>query len=110
VDCPTCNTETERTWTVSGGKNEDATWAGGRTFENMNTHNPVTFYSPAEHKAFMKKQGIEPAVRHVGVQGSDRSPHTVRWTCAPVQTEAERLRDWWAHEATLTNPITKEEE
>src|SRR5690349_9797934 len=102
IDCPTCGTKTEKQWTTNPNTRfEDVTWAGGKTFENMGTHEPVTFYSPAEHKAFMKQQGIEPAVRHVPEKGSDKSRFTTRWVSVSPITEEERLKSWYEHEATL---------
>lgn len=52
---------------------------GGKTFENLG-HTPVTVYSRTELKREMAKRGLTEAVRHVGLQGSDKSPHTSRWT------------------------------
>jgi hypothetical protein len=51
---------------------------GGFTVENMG-HEPLTFHSKSEWKRDMKARGLVNQVRHVGVQGSDKSPHTTRW-------------------------------
>ena len=50
---------------------------GGKTFDNLG-HEPVTVYSKSELKREMDKRGLKPFVRHVGVEGSDKSPHTTR--------------------------------
>ena len=42
-------------------------------------HEPMTFHSKSEWKREMKARGLVNQVRHVGVQGSDKSPHTQRW-------------------------------
>jgi len=57
----------------------DVTWAGGKTFENM-AHEPQTFYSPREKAQYMRTHGIEEFVRHQPVPGTDKSPHTTRWS------------------------------
>lgn len=51
---------------------------GGMTVENMGP-TPLTFYSKSEWRREMKARGLVNQVRHVGVQGSDKSPHTSRW-------------------------------
>jgi hypothetical protein len=51
---------------------------GGLTIENL-SHQPITFYSHSERRRYMKEHGIREHVRHVGEQGSDKSPHTTRW-------------------------------
>jgi putative FmdB family regulatory protein len=39
----------------------------------------IRFTSKAERKRKMKELGLVEKVRHVGLQGGDRSPHTTRW-------------------------------
>ncbi len=63
---------------VRVGRGADVTWPGGKTFENLGDR-PVTFYSPAEHQRYLKAHGIESAVRHQPVRGSDKSPYTTSW-------------------------------
>jgi hypothetical protein len=63
------------------------TWPGGKTFENM-AHEPQTFYSPSEHRAYCRAHRLEPYVRHVPVPGSDKSPHTTSWA-AVSRTQLE---------------------
>lgn len=52
---------------------------GGITLENLGP-TPVTVYSHTERKAIMRARGLRESVRHVGLPGSDKSPHTTRWT------------------------------
>lgn len=42
-------------------------------------HEPVHFTSRSEKRRLLKERGLEECVRHVGVKGSDKSPHTSRW-------------------------------
>lgn len=59
---------------------------GGMWLENYGP-NPVKVYSHTERKALMKNcvdnkgrhYQLEEMVRHVGVPGSDKSPHTTNW-------------------------------
>ena len=56
----------------------DEQFIGGLQVENLG-HEIVTVYSRQQLKREMDARGLEPRVRHVGQQGSDRSPHTSRW-------------------------------
>ena len=47
------------------------------------------------------EKGFTNYVVHQGGRGTDKSKHTVRWIAAPVQTEEERLKRWYEHEASL---------
>ena len=42
-------------------------------------HEVVTYRTRSERKRLMKEHKVEEFVRHVGQQGSDKSPHTSRW-------------------------------
>ena len=91
--CPACGGETERTWAkmperVMITRDEIP---GGVTLENYG-HEPVTFYSHSERRAYMKAHGLQEMVRHVGVPGSDKSPYTTSWaTSDPYTLEQARL-------------------
>ena len=77
--CPECGAPTERVWTSHAASiHGDDKFIGGLTLENL-SHEPVTVYSRSELKREMDKRGLQPMVRHVGEQGSDRSKHTQRW-------------------------------
>lgn len=75
--CPNGH-ETEKLFTARVGVIGDEI-PGGMTLENLG-NKPVTVYSRSELKREMAARGLQPAVRHVGLQGSDKSPHTSRWT------------------------------
>lgn len=49
------------------------------TIENL-TAQPQHFTSRSEKRIWLKAHGFESHVRHVGLPGSDVSPHTTRWT------------------------------
>jgi len=40
---------------------------------------PRRFTSKSDLRQALKAAGLRPAVRHVGLPGSDKSPHTSRW-------------------------------
>lgn len=51
---------------------------GGMTVENMG-HEPMTFYTKSAWRREMQARGLVNQVRHVGVNHTDKSPHTTRW-------------------------------
>jgi len=51
---------------------------GGLVVENLGDR-PIRVYSKSALKWEAQKRGLSQHVRHVGVPGSDRSPHTSRW-------------------------------
>lgn len=85
------------------GRGADVTWPGGKTFENLGDQ-PMTFYSPAEKTRYMRQHGIEEFVRHQPVPGSDRSPHTSRWTAVPDLEGARAMLERMAQQ-----PASREE-
>lgn len=50
---------------------------------------PVRIRSWSQYRRLMKQHGCEPAVRHVGVPGTDKSPHTTSWAAISPQTLAD---------------------
>lgn len=56
----------------------DDKFIGGMVLENLDNR-PVTVYSRSQLKREMQARGLEPAVRHVGERGTDKSKHTSRW-------------------------------
>jgi hypothetical protein len=76
--CSRCGHRTERIYLGGYGMVGDEI-VGGQVIENLG-HQPVTVYSRSELKREAEKRGLEIAVRHVGTPGSDKSPHTTRWT------------------------------
>ena len=77
--CPACGGVTERYYpigaTTSGVVPDEFT---PRWIENLGDR-PVYVTSRSDLKREMDARGLMPMVRHVGVQGSDKSPHTTRW-------------------------------
>lgn len=71
------------------------------------TRDPIRFRSRGEFKAWKQAHGYQERVRHIGQQGSDKSPHTTNWaasydpyTAQNVQTLLERA----FHAPTTTAP------
>jgi len=58
---------------------QDDSIIGGEVIENL-TDKPITVYSKSERKRLLKETGHDEFVRHIGTPGSDKSPHTTRWT------------------------------
>lgn len=77
--CDTCGADVTRIVKPSRAAVIGDDIPGGETVENF-APTPLTFYSRSEKSRYMRAHGIRPRVQHVGVQGSDRSPHTSRWT------------------------------
>jgi len=75
--CPECGGETNKLWKTGAFPNviDDTI---NETVENL-ASTPITFTSRSEKRLYLKQHGISEKVRHVGVQGSDRNPHTSRW-------------------------------
>lgn len=76
VSCPQCGGATERF--ISHVNIVPDSVPGGFTIENISA-TPMTFYSKSEYRDALRAHGLVNTVRHVGVQGSDKSPHTTRW-------------------------------
>lgn len=47
---------------------------------------PQRFTSKAERRRALKEAGMEEMVRHVGVPGTDKSPHTAMWSAISQDT------------------------
>lgn len=76
--CPRCGGKTERIYLGGYGVIGDEI-PGGMWVENLG-HEPVKVHSKSELKFEAEKRGLCQKVRHVGVPGTDKSPHTTRWT------------------------------
>ena len=83
--CDTCGLEMavgEWPWCPHGQMRhftvEDDSIPGGMVIENLSPR-PQKFYSKSEFKRAMELAGVEQKVHHVGLQGSDKNPHTQRW-------------------------------
>ena len=76
VTCKHCGHIAGREWRHAPSMRPDSI-PGGLTLENLGP-TPKTFYSRTEIKDEMRARGVEQHVRHVGLPGSDKSPHTTR--------------------------------
>jgi hypothetical protein len=77
IACQTCGLPTERIWRIAPKAIPDE-YTTPYWDENLG-HEPVLIYSRSQRRQLMKERGLMEAVRHVGLQGSDKSPHTTRW-------------------------------
>lgn len=61
--------------------------------ENNGTGAPIRFRSREALKQHMDRFNLSPAVRHMPVPGSDKSPHTIDWSRGidPVTLENARI-------------------
>lgn len=76
--CPLCDGETERIYLSGYGFIGDEI-PGGLTVDNLGP-TPVTVYSKSELRHEAEKRGLVSRVQHVGSRGSDKSPHTTKWS------------------------------
>ena len=76
VHCPHCGAFAIREWRTAPSMRPDSI-PGGLVLENLGPK-PQRFYSRTEIKDEMRARGVEQHVRHVGLPGSDKSPHTTR--------------------------------
>jgi hypothetical protein len=78
--CPRCGGETQRWYPIGSqqhGISSDEI-IGGRWVENIAAE-PIWIESRSHLRRELKARGLEEKVRHVGVDHSDKSPHTTRW-------------------------------
>lgn len=103
-----------RTW-LPGAANGvvDDSIPGGLEIKNALCHpdgSPRRFDSKSDIAREAKRLGWTNAVEHIGLKGSDKSPHTVKWASAPLmgKAEDERRAAWHEHEKTLaaSSPIS----
>lgn len=107
-----CFGQTTRLWQTKAGAAHSDEIPGGVLIHNAICHAngaPRRFYSKSAIKRAADKAGYSNIVTHVvdPTTGSDKSPHTIRWDATPAymvspEAEAERVRQWHAHEASLT--------
>jgi len=75
--CPACGAATERLWTRPPAMIPD-------TFteplvDRIMDKGTLVFESRSEHRRAMRERGLINRAEHVGVPGSDKSPHSTRW-------------------------------
>lgn len=73
--CPECGAETFKLWRSFPALIDDTI---SETIHNLGPQ-PITFTSRSEKRLYLKSHGIREQVRHIGVQGSDKNPHTQKW-------------------------------
>lgn len=76
--CPTCGGATVREWTRPPAMIPD-------TFteplvDKVMDKGTLVFASRSEHRRAMRERGLINRDAHVGMPGSDKSPHSTRWT------------------------------
>ncbi len=81
LPCPTCAGPTERVWMGAMTMIPD-TFSTPLVDDVMAKHTQV-FESRSDHRRAMEIYGVNNDVQHVGLPGSDKSPHTVSWMSGP---------------------------
>ena len=76
--CPECQGPTERIY-LGGYRVISDEVPGGMRVDNLGP-TPMTFQSKSEMRKYLKANGLEQMVRHVGTRDGDKSEHTTRWT------------------------------
>lgn len=80
--CPKCGHHTERIWTSKMVNIQRDEFVTPLVDDVMDVERQV-FHTKSEHRRAMKERGLSIKDRHLGVQGSDKSPHTIRWDSGP---------------------------
>ena len=75
--CAVCGSVVEHVWRSCPSVQSDSI-PGGMVIENLSA-TPIRFDSKSEHRRYLKEHGFTSKVEHVGVPGTDKSPHTQRW-------------------------------
>lgn len=81
IPCVDCSAPADKVWLSAHVRGDECDFVQ----ENGLPH-PVRIRSWSEYRRLMKQHGCEQAVRHVGVPGSDKSPHTTNWAAISPQT------------------------
>lgn len=98
--CILCNGPTHRVWTSQKSQAIGDDIPGGIVLENVGP-NPMKFYSHSELRRYLRqprqdKNGntyyLTPFVRHVGVPGTDKSPHTTNWAASITQETLDKAK------------------
>lgn len=103
--CASCGGPTQKRYAHMPVIHQD-TIPGGQWIEHAGPE-PRFVESKSERRRYLKEMGVREKVRHIGMDGTDKSRHTTRWTCAPVISEDQRRAEWHAHEATLQAALAK---
>jgi len=99
-DCDQCGGVTRHVWTGEKMQIAADDIPGGIVLENLGPV-PVKVYSHSELRRLLRqprtdKQGntyfLTPFVRHVGVPGTDKSPHTTNWAAGITQETLDKAK------------------
>lgn len=102
--CPQCAGHTVRAWFTKPsaviGDEMDHLMTNG-------TREPIRFRSKQEFARWKKEHGYGDRVRHIGTDGSDKSPHTRRWEAMDAYTlnNARILLERAAQQPTRNEPV-----
>lgn len=97
--CDTCGVPTERLWTASASVIGDEC----DFVQHNGTREPIRFRSKVEFRRWCKQHDYTVRAQHVGVTGSDKSPHTCSQSAVTAKTLADakamlerdnRVRTW----------------
>jgi hypothetical protein len=112
VKCPKCGRNTERAWigktaTVVADEIPGGIWIRHGLCNEDGS--PRKYYSKSEIAREAEKRGLVQRVEHTidPRSGSDRAPHTVRWTAAPTISEEDRVKHWREHERKLSVEVER---
>lgn len=83
MPCPDCGQPTKRIWVT---KPPDVIQDSMHHWQTNGLKEPRLFTSKQERARWMKENGFREFVRHQGVDGTDKSPHTTRWATMDQQT------------------------
>lgn len=75
--CPSCGGPTVREWTRPPAMIPDT--FSTPLVDRVMDKGTLVFESRSAHKRAMQARGLENRAEHVGVPGSDKSPHSSRW-------------------------------
>ena len=76
--CPRCGSPTYRAWRGRMATIIRDEFVTPMIDDTMAAERQI-FHTKSEHRAAMKARGLTIRDRHIGLPGSDKSPHTTRW-------------------------------
>jgi len=126
VECPKCGGTTETYWQSrvhSVIQDEFAKPMGLTPYDQYlmdsgRAHEATIMHSHSERRRLMAERGLRERIDHVGLAGSDKSPHTTSWASGPPpghdprpfcmlspEEQAQRHREWMATETERAEPV-----
>jgi len=113
--CSTCGAPTHHLWKSFGSVVPDEIPGGVEIRHGIcnDDGTPKRYYSKSEMVKAAKEKGLINAVRHVPTPGSDKSPHTVKWTSVPAiltpEDQVRHTKEWWDDEEAKNPSIRRED-